>query len=232
LSAQLADLFTAEISMIPLVALSIGLLGSAHCVGMCGPLAAFAHSKSRSLWPYQWGRLFSYLLLGAFGSFLGSLFTIQVANPYFSLVPAILMALFFVYWGLILRKGMAMHLPLPKFISRLYQRFSKKHAFKSDGTGSFFLGLFSIFLPCGLLYGVVLTMATFQQIWIGVVALFFFWLGTMPAMGLAPAAFQKVLNPFFKKYPKFSGHFMISVGVLTLGIRVYTFVQSGGQACH
>ena len=55
-----------------LPALIMGVVGSAHCAGMCGPLVislTCARSRSDSGWipplVYQFGRLSAYLLIGA-----------------------------------------------------------------------------------------------------------------------------------------------------------------------
>ena len=62
------------------VAFTIGLFGSLHCVGMCGPLAiAFCDSESDTYTQrlyagisYNLGRTFTYAILGFFFGLLGS----------------------------------------------------------------------------------------------------------------------------------------------------------------
>ncbi|MEM7108609.1 MAG: sulfite exporter TauE/SafE family protein, partial [Bacteroidota bacterium] len=62
--------------------LIIGLVGSLHCAGMCGPIALVAHNHGnfgRSL-IYNFGRILAYTLLGLIFGLLGeglSFFGIQ-----------------------------------------------------------------------------------------------------------------------------------------------------------
>src|SRR6056297_781995 len=62
--------------------LTASLLGSMHCVGMCGPLAIWASGAGDKVGPktlaastslYHFGRLTTYALAGAIAGLLGSL---------------------------------------------------------------------------------------------------------------------------------------------------------------
>ncbi|RLS81019.1 MAG: sulfite exporter TauE/SafE family protein, partial [Planctomycetota bacterium] len=71
-----------------------GLLGSAHCVGMCGGFAAVIGLNTRSTLGnlraqlvYSCGRLMSYATLGAIAGFAGQ--RISHSAPAFLNIPAV-----------------------------------------------------------------------------------------------------------------------------------------------
>src|SRR5690349_3353879 len=63
--------------LVPLIILAASLLGSLHCVGMCGPIYLSLIQNQRQSWFYQLGRMTSYTLIGALAGWVGhSVFTI------------------------------------------------------------------------------------------------------------------------------------------------------------
>jgi sulfite exporter TauE/SafE len=207
-----------------------GLGGSLHCVGMCGGLVSASCSQTSDIFRYQIGRLLGYLALGALGAFTGQL--IQFSNqPYISLISAIIIGLMFILWGIqsLLGKKQSTGM-LEQKASILYGKLWKRFVFQNKTmTKSFFTGLVSIFLPCGLLYGVVISQAalaqTSGQFYQVFLSMGFFWLGTIPAMVLAPKIVQKILGPMRSKMPKVFAISLMLIGLSTISFRMMRFSE-------
>lgn len=224
---SIKELFS-PLYLLPWVSLLAGLGGSLHCVGMCGGLVTASCSQSSDIFRYQIGRLLGYLALGSIGAFAGKL--IQFTdNPKLSLISAILIGLMFIIWGIqsLLGKKQSTGIFEQK-ASLLYGKIWKKWVFKNNTfSKSFFTGLVSIFLPCGLLYGIVIsqtalaqTSGQFSHVFLGMA---FFWLGTLPAMVLAPHLVQKFLGPFRAKMPKVFAVSLVLIGLSTIAFRMVKY---------
>jgi uncharacterized protein len=172
----------------PLVVMS-GLLGSAHCVGMCGPFALAIGSAAptsqsnlaRQLC-YSGGRIFTYAVLGAAAAFCG--LRVVAALSSWVNVPAILAL---VAGSLLLWQGLAAAGVLPKRGVAGSVSCPGARAFKAllaaRSLGDVFLaGLFTGLLPCGLLYGMLALAASTHDVGRGLGTMAAFGLGTVPAM--------------------------------------------------
>ena len=168
-------------------AISLGLLGSFHCVGMCGPLALALpiHHKSTffkisSVFAYNIGRALTYFLLGVLFGLVGQGFAIFGLQQVLSVSLGALILL-----SLIIPKffnhGSLFGPRIQSFVGRLK---SVMADFINNGrAGSFlFIGLLNGLLPCGLVYmaiaGAIATGSSLN----GGLFMAFFGLGTIPAM--------------------------------------------------
>lgn len=166
-----------------------GLLGSAHCLGMCGPFAlalgAAAPSSRANLWRQSWysaGRIFTYAVLGAAAAFLGNWLTDKL--PGWTNVPAILAL---VAGGFLIVQGLLATGVLPKRGVSGAAACPGAAAFKAllggRSTSDVFLaGLFTGLLPCGLLYGMLALAGSTGDVPRGLATMVVFGLGTVPAM--------------------------------------------------
>lgn len=230
---------SSDLAFLPWVSLLAGLGGSLHCVGMCGGLVTATCQRSSDVVRYQSGRLLGYLLLGFFAGFLGKIFTIQQGHPQLTLIPGLILGGLFLFWGIQNYRGKKAELPVPKIIGKLYTKlFVVLVARNKTFTRSFFTGLLSILLPCGLLYGVVLGVAAFEHSFHALFTMFFFWLGTLPSMVLAPSIIQKILKPLKMRLPKTYAISLIFIGCLTISYRIISFQNTVHQSpkmevrCH
>jgi uncharacterized protein len=177
---------------LPLVFVA-GILGTAHCLGMCGPFA-LAIGGAAPGWcsalarqsAYTAGRVFTYGTLGAAAGFCGT--RLVRAWPTVVNIPAMLAIVagaLLVYQGLRAtglfgKRGIGGTAPACLVGGFLGQFFRQP-----GSSGVFLAGVFTGFLPCGLLYGMlVLAMSTHSALW-GGVTMVVFGLGTAPAMVLA-----------------------------------------------
>lgn len=169
-----------------LSALIFGLLGSFHCIGMCGPIA-FMLPVDRSnsikqffqIFSYHLGRLFTYSLIGLLFGFLGKGFYFFGFQQQLSIVVGILMIL-----TIILPKAFKKY-NFSKSINKLVMKVKSAlgKELKKKGNDTFFtIGFLNGLLPCGLVYmaifGALATANTFS----GSLYMFVFGLGTIPLM--------------------------------------------------
>jgi sulfite exporter TauE/SafE len=166
-----------------------GMLGSAHCLGMCGPFAlavgAAAPGWSTNLRRqacYSAGRIFTYAVLGAVVAFCG--LRLARALPWWTNLPAVLAM---VAGGLLAVQGLAAAGMLPRRGVSGSLACPGAAAFKAllGGRGLldvFLAGLFTGLLPCGLLYGMLALAASTGDVARGLATMVAFGMGTVPAM--------------------------------------------------
>lgn len=178
-----------------------GLLGSGHCFGMCGGIAGSLGALSggsdrRSLalpaLQFNLGRMLGYAILGAVAAGIigaaGEIMALKAYGKWLRVITAAMVMLiglrFLIDWrGLdIIEKGGA---GIWKKIGPLASRVSQRH----DWVGRTGLGILWGFLPCGLVYTVLMTAASTGNSASGALTMFAFGAGTAPAMmGLTVAA--------------------------------------------
>lgn len=183
--------------------------------------------RSNDVFRYQAGRLLGYLLLGALAGVLGNFLSFKEYPAGFSLIPAIFMGLIFIYMGLRKFLNKKIEVPLPGFLKKLYFTSWERLVKNNRGVSrSFFVGLISIMLPCGLLYGVALGTVALQSLPLSLVSVFFFWLGTLPSMVVAPELMRNIIRPLSAKLPKTSAVALMMLGLVTISVRVINFERT------
>lgn len=214
-------------------ALMIGLAGSLHCVGMCSPLVlTLAPNRSKNVF-YQIGRLSGYLFLGAISGYIVDLLNFNGNNEFLGSLSAFLIGLSLIVLGLTqltFFKNKQFHLEF-KFLTKIYRKllqFSKG----LNKAGILVVGFSIIFLPCGFLYALVLAAGATAKPLYGATALFFFWLGTLPAVSFGPEIINKLLRPFKAKMPNTSSLFLMGLGILTISYRLIILYSGNPELCH
>lgn len=155
-------------------ALVVGAVGSAHCVGMCGPFA-IASAKDQGatgVAVYSGGRIATYAVLGALAGSFGALLSLLRSVGF--VVAALVLVLVCLQ--------MAGLLPEPKWSGR-WSAALFRHAGRRRGLAARWLfGMATALLPCGLVYaamGVALGAGTPAG---GAWVMVGFGLGTSPAL--------------------------------------------------
>lgn len=160
-------------------ALILGLAGSLHCIGMCGPLMmalpATTHWKTTRLLN-QVGRILTYAILGGIVGAMGQTLKALGFQQILAVASGILMLLF-IAWP----AGMKSTFLNMKWTQRIKKPFAHLLE-KRSRLSFFFLGMLNGLLPCGLVY--VALSASLPLGSIGKSALFMalFGLGTSPAL--------------------------------------------------
>jgi sulfite exporter TauE/SafE len=203
---------------IPLAVLSASLLGSGHCVAMCGGLVVAAARTPLAWTAYHAGRLLGYLALGSLAGLIGSiLFDSEEAwlgvLPWLSWAAAIALGISFGIAGVRVWQGRPLHLSLvpSSVLARL---------FKAGSGNAGLTGFLTAFLPCGWLHSFVLGAIATRSPLLGAGFLAAFWAGTLPALGLAPWVFERVFKPVSRRSPKVAAVILILAGALSLGMKV------------
>ncbi len=167
-------------------ALIFGLVGSFHCMGMCGPIAFMLpidrENKSKGFIQtliYHTGRIFSYATIGAIFGLLGKGFYFFGMQQQLSIAMGILMISFVVLPNLFSKFSIAK--PIYKFTSNIKNSlgFSLK---KKDNPTFFTIGFLNGLLPCGLVYMGVFGALTATSVVHGMTYMALFGLGTIPMM--------------------------------------------------
>lgn len=201
----------------PLGVFIASLLGSSHCVTMCGPIAVTVNNNFGYLSLYHLGRLFSYLALGALAGLLGEAF-LSNNYPVVATFSAIIISAFLIYTGYKLITGKPLELIPAKFISSLLRLPAKWSLTQSKPTASLTLGIVNGFIPCGWVYIFVIGSVATKSPLYGAAVLFIFWLGTVPALSAFPFIYKKGMRRAPRRLTVVAGIILILVGLVNFSI--------------
>ena len=81
---------------------------------------------------------------------------------------------------------------------------------------SLIIGIINGFIPCGWLYVFVLASITLKSSLMGAALMFFFWLGTVPAMTFLPVFSERIFRVLPSKFVRAAGVILILAGVFNL----------------
>jgi len=184
------------------LAFFIGLLGSLHCIGMCGPLA-FSVPVRQHGWlaltgnklVYQLGRIFSYCLLGILAGLLGKQIWQAGLQQGISILTGMLILLAaFSRLSKIRFSGSN-----PTFIVKPFQKLTG-FAFRHKAN-HLIIGMINGLLPCGFVYLALAGSLNTGSLTGSITYMFWFGMGTVPAMlaaslliGFSARAFRGKLN--------------------------------------
>lgn len=200
-------------------ALIFGILGSFHCVGMCGPIAFMlpvsrdnSIKKFMQIFLYHFGRLLSYGLIGLTFGMLGESFNLFGIQQHLSIAAGILMIAVIVIPSKIFGKY-NLSRPLYKVVGKI--KSSLGTALKKKTPDTFFtIGFLNGFLPCGLVYMAIVGAIASGDILEGSIYMVLFGIGTIPLMTTA-VYFSGMLNGIMRrKVQKVIPAFVIIVGLL------------------
>ncbi len=170
----------------------IGLLGSMHCIGMCGGFVAMYSLKKPTAQPtlpyhilYNLGRITTYSLLGGILGYIGSF--VAYIGEHRGIPGAVLLIAgsFMVLMGLNIagilgKRGIFEETGITRtsaFRNLLHTILALESVW-----GTFLLGLLLGFLPCGLLYPIFMNAAASGGFFSGMLIMGTFGFSTVPAM--------------------------------------------------
>jgi sulfite exporter TauE/SafE len=198
----------------------IGLVGSLHCAGMCGPIvmAMPAGDSAARRWLgrilYNVGRLFTYSALGAIVALAGAGAALFRAQQVFSIVlGVILLAWALQEWGLIPKKWRIN--PLANAGQLLRKVFSFAHQ-RRGVWGHLLVGMANGLLPCGLVYVGLAAAAATADVAQGALTMVLFGLGTWPMMLALMTAPQAVPLKVRQRVTKWVPGFIVCLGLLLI----------------
>ncbi len=240
---------------LPLIFLG-GLLGSAHCVGMCGGFTVMIGAGARS-WRanlvrqciYSGGRIFTYASLGAIVGYAGlrlaqDMPRVVNAQALFAIVAGV----FLIVQGLIsagvlgrLNQALAgllsMRKPAPA------PRGAHSAAMVSCLTGgmvgsllrtpgshaAFLAGMLTGFLPCGLVYAYLALATSTNDPLAGLITMVAFGLGTIPLMVLTGAG-MSLVSPARRKFVlRLAAWCVVATGAIALARGAYAINRAPSE---
>lgn len=209
--------------------LVMGLVSSAHCIGMCGgimgalSMAIPAQSQRwKILLAYNLGRIASYSAMG----FLLGLFAEQLVGLGGASVLRILAGALLVAMGLYLAnwwRGLTYVEALGRYLWAYIQPLGK-YLLPVDNVGkALLLGALWGWLPCGLIYS-ALALAMTQTASVAAGSMLAFGIGTLPAVMLAGVAAQQLAKLLQQR--------QVRIGLSLLIIIYGCWTIYGGMAGH
>lgn len=199
-------------------AFGLGLLSSFHCVGMCGAIAfslpvqnKTSAQKVVAILLYNFGRITVYSLFGLLFGLLGRQIYIAGLQQWFSIIAGILILVImlqalFQFKFLSLPLFNKFNAGIKKIIGRLLRT--------PNVNVMFLLGMANGLLPCGFVYFAVTGALAVGSLQAAITFMFFFGLGTLPAMfsvSYFGTMIKLSVRQFIKKAVPF---FMVVMGVL------------------
>lgn len=200
-------------------ALVLGLFGSLHCLGMCGPIAFMLPvdqqnnvKKMGQLSLYHAGRLLAYGIIGMLFGFLGKGLSLFGMQQKLSIAIGAIMILLVLIPGKYLN-GHKFLRPIYTILGRVK---SKLGAELKKKTPDAFLtiGFLNGFLPCGLVYMAVLGAIALAGPVQGGLYMILFGLGTVPLMSLVVFSKTWMGNSFKFRVQKLIPVFVVLIGLL------------------
>ena len=215
-----------------IAALLVGFVGSTHCLGMCGGIAGALGSAAPNgsalttasyAMAYNTGRITSYAVFGAVVGFLGALAGSGLDTHTWLIVLRGVTGLVMIAIGLYLlvnwsglRRIEALGAGLWAWISPIARRLlPPRSQFQAFAVGTLWG-----WLPCGLVYTMLLTAAVSGSAIGGASVMAAFGLGTLPAMAGVTAA-GNLLRRHLTRLRRVGGALILAFGVWTLATPVW-----------
>jgi sulfite exporter TauE/SafE len=226
----------------------LGLFGSFHCVGMCGPIAfmlpvdrSSTFKKITQIAIYHFGRLLAYSIIGLVFGLIGKSLYIFGFQQQLTIIIGVLMILVVLIPQQTFNKYNFSR-PVYRLISKVKSALGS--AMKKKTMDTFLtIGFLNGFLPCGLVYMALFAAIAGGNALNGILYMAVFGLGTIPLMTTAIYFSQFLKGKARQRIQKAIPVFVILIGALFilrglgLGIPylspapVYELV-SNGVDCH
>jgi sulfite exporter TauE/SafE len=204
------------------------LLGSLHCVGMCGGFVAFysgtdGSGGSRRLLShaaYSGGRLAAYSILGLAAGAVGAALDLAGSVAGVQRIAAIVAGVVMVLWGVfallqiggvkVFKHGSGSS--ISKWLGRGISMVGQRPPVVKAAT----VGLLSGVLPCGWLWAFVVTAAGTGSALGGVAVMTAFWAGTVPVLLALGLGAQLVGVPLRRHIPAITAVILVALGLYAI----------------
>jgi sulfite exporter TauE/SafE len=217
------------------LAFMAGVLGSGHCLGMCGALVSGYFMKagpSRTYLPYffyQIARIFVYTLVGFAAAALG---VVLVSSGVFGKFQSILqMSIGFVV--IILALGILGWIPFQGSVKlipmSLLRRGYAESRTRGPILGAMIAGLLNGLMPCPLTFAMAVKATSATTILEGGLLMLTFGAGTLPTMLFVSVAFGKMSAHFRGLMLKSAAFIMIVMGCNTIYMGLSFYVAESFQ---
>jgi sulfite exporter TauE/SafE len=224
--------------MEPLLIIAGGLLGSSHCVGMCGGFA-LAIGAGASTWRanlarqivYSLGRVFTYCCAGGAVGYGGwrlarDLPPVVHVQAWLCLAAGALLVL----QGLSAAGLFGRLAPVRRRPLCLAPGFFARFLAAPGGFNIFLAGMFNGMLPCGLVYAYLGLAASAGNMFAGLVDMALFGLGTLPIMLLTGCGASVLSLAGRRRLLSAAAWCVVLMGLLSIG-RGCAFIASPAESC-
>ncbi|TJY36188.1 sulfite exporter TauE/SafE family protein [Pontimicrobium aquaticum] len=202
-----------------LSALALGLLGSFHCVGMCGPIAFMlpvdrtnSLKKVTQISIYHFGRLLSYSIIGLIFGLVGKgLYIFGLQQQLSIIIGALMILVVLIPYQTFNKYNFSK--PIFKLITKVKSALGKELQKKTPDT-FLTIGFLNGFLPCGLVYMAVFAAIASGNALQGSLYMLFFGLGTIPLMTTAIYFSQFLKGNIRQRIQQTIPVFIVIIGVL------------------
>jgi len=197
----------------------LGLLGSFHCVGMCGPIAFMLpvdhtnpYKKASQIGIYHFGRLLAYSIIGLIFGFVGKgLYIFGLQQQLSIIIGALMIIVVLIPYQTFNKYNFSK--PIFKIISKV--KVALGSALKKKTSDTFItIGFLNGFLPCGLVYMALFAAIAMGSTVQGGLYMMFFGLGTIPLMTTAIYFSHLLKGSIRQRIQKMIPIFVVLIGVL------------------
>jgi len=233
--------------------LTIGLIGSAHCIGMCGPIAVALPLKDHN-WIskigggilYNLGRTVTYGIMGLLFGLLGQGIHMAGFQQWSSILLgiALILSVWFPYF---FKQKLNLTNLVSGYAGRLINNLRSLFSQRSYSS-LLLIGLLNGLLPCGLVYVAIAGAINTSTILSGALFMILFGLGTIPMMLIVSLTGNAISTGLRNKLRKVVPYFIVLLGVLfilrgmSLGIpyispkaeklEIHTTMKADDSCCH
>lgn len=213
-----------------LIAFTLGLFSSMHCIGMCGSIIGtltlslspeIRNSKMRLLpfvFNYNLGRIISYTIAGALAGVIGVLVIMPMGDIHGHRLLQLLSALVMVSAGLYIGGWFPRFAYLEKigrYFWKVVEPYGRKLIPVKTHIQAYLFGMVWGWLPCGLVYTALAVAATSGDIAQSALTMLAFGLGTLPAVmgvGIMTSILTRLSRT--QRFKQIVGLFMITLALL------------------
>jgi sulfite exporter TauE/SafE len=196
-----------------IAALTMGIVGSLHCVGMCGPIIMSIPwsntQKALQISLYHVGRATTYAIMGALVGGVGQLFLPKDLGVWPALISGSVLVLVF------LAQSFPRVLQNNRFPASSIARFFRSFLKMDSVFSRFFMGMVNGILPCGMVYSALAVAILYHNALYSGFFMFLFGIGTSPLLVLLSR-----IKMYLSKYPFFKREKTIRFALLILGLLV------------
>lgn len=223
----------------------LGIAGSFHCAGMCGPIALVLPSSQEASRKkiiagrllYNAGRIITYCMMGFLAGWAGYAASLRGFQRELSVCSGVAIIVF------VLLSGRTRHrISASGIIAKLnnaIRRPFKKLFQKGSMLSLLIIGLLNGLIPCGMVYIALAASAASPQLSLAVSYMFFFGLGTLPMMFLISLGGNYIALRSNKLFRRFSPFIAIAIALLLIwrgGMPVEKHccaeTKTGISSCH
>jgi sulfite exporter TauE/SafE len=200
-------------------ALLLGLMGSVHCAGMCGPIAIALPLHGNTVGQkifggslYNLGRTITYGIMGAIFGFLGQGLQMLGFQQKVSVIMGALMIISVLFPALF-KNQYSMHKSWFSAVGKLKKKIGAMFSIRSFQS-LFFIGMLNGLLPCGLVYMAIAGAIGMGGVAEGSLYMILFGLGTIPMLLAISLAGNVLSHSVRNKINKLIPVLVIVVGLL------------------